>query len=156
MLETSARLLRLLSLLQARRDWTSTELATRLGVTTRTIRNDVDRLRGLGYPVDARPGVAGGYRLGTGAALPPLLLDDEEAVAVAIGLRTAAGGSIAGIEETSVRAGEAAAGASLTAATPGQRVPVVRAADASARPAGGSRRADRDRERVPGPRAAPF
>ena len=104
MLETSARLLRLLSLLQTRRDWTSTELATRLGVTTRTIRNDVERLRGLGYPVDARPGVAGGYRLGTGGALPPLLLDDEEAVAVAIGLRTAANGSIAGIEETSVRA----------------------------------------------------
>ena len=104
MLETSARLLRLLSLLQARRDWTSTELATRLDVTTRTIRNDVDRLRGLGYPVDARPGVAGGYRLGAGAALPPLLLDDEEAVAIAVGLRTAASGSIAGIEETSVRA----------------------------------------------------
>ena len=104
MLETSARLLRLLSLLQARRDWTGTELATRLGVTTRTIRKDVDRLRGLGYQVDARPGVAGGYRLGTGGALPPLLLDDEEAVAVAVGLRTAASGSIAGIEETSVRA----------------------------------------------------
>jgi predicted DNA-binding transcriptional regulator YafY len=104
MLETSARLLRLLSLLQARRDWTSAELATRLGVTTRTIRNDVDRLRRLGYPVDARPGVAGGYRLGSGGALPPLLLDDEEAVAVAIGLRTAASGSIAGIEETSMRA----------------------------------------------------
>jgi predicted DNA-binding transcriptional regulator YafY len=104
MLETSARLLRLLSLLQARRDWTSAELAARLGVTTRTIRNDVERLRGLGYPVDARPGVAGGYRLGIGGALPPLLLDDEEAVAVAIGLRTAASGSIAGIEETSVRA----------------------------------------------------
>jgi predicted DNA-binding transcriptional regulator YafY len=104
MLETSARLLRLLSLLQARRGWTSSELAARLGVTTRTIRNDMGRLRGLGYPVDARPGVAGGYRLGTGGALPPLLLDDEEAVAVAIGLRTAASGSIAGIEETSVRA----------------------------------------------------
>jgi predicted DNA-binding transcriptional regulator YafY len=101
MLETSARLLRLLSLLQARRDWTSAELATRLRVTTRTVRNDVDRLRRLGYPVDARPGVAGGYRLGAGGALPPLLFDDEEAVAVAIGLRTAA---IAGIEETSVRA----------------------------------------------------
>jgi predicted DNA-binding transcriptional regulator YafY len=104
MLETSARLLRLLSLLQTRRDWTSTELAARLGVTTRTIRNDMDRLRGLGYPVDARPGVAGGYRLGTSGALPPLLLDDDEAVAIAIGLRTAASGSIAGIEETSVRA----------------------------------------------------
>jgi predicted DNA-binding transcriptional regulator YafY len=104
MLETSAWLLRLLSLLQARRDWTGTELAARLGVTTRTIRNDMDRLRGLGYPVDARPGVAGGYRLGTGGALPPLLLDDEEAVAVAIGLRAAASGSIVGIEETSIRA----------------------------------------------------
>ncbi len=104
MLETSARLLRLLSLLQARRDWTSTELATRLGVTTRTIRNDVDRLRGLGYPVDARPGVTGGYRLGAGGALPPLLLDDEEAVAVAIGLRAAASGSVAGLEETALRA----------------------------------------------------
>jgi len=102
--ETSARLLRLLSLLQARRDWTGAELADRLGVTTRTIRHDVDRLRGLGYPVDARPGVAGGYRLGSGGALPPLLLDDDEAVAVAVGLRTAASGSVAGIEETSVRA----------------------------------------------------
>jgi predicted DNA-binding transcriptional regulator YafY len=104
MLETSARLLRLLSLLQARRDWTGTELADRLGVTTRTVRNDIERLRGLGYPVDARPGVAGGYRLGAGGALPPLLLDDEEAVAVAIGLRTAASRSISGLEETSVRA----------------------------------------------------
>jgi predicted DNA-binding transcriptional regulator YafY len=101
---TSARLLRLLSLLQARRDWTSAELASRLGVTTRTIRHDMDRLRGLGYPVNARPGVAGGYRLGAGGALPPLLLDDEEAVAVVIGLRTAASGSVAGAEEASVRA----------------------------------------------------
>jgi predicted DNA-binding transcriptional regulator YafY len=104
MLETSARLLRLLSHLQARRDWTGPQLAERLGVTTRTVRNDIERLRSLGYPVDATPGVAGGYRLGTGAALPPLLLDDDEAVAVAIGLRTAAGSAIEGIEETSVRA----------------------------------------------------
>jgi len=104
MLETSARLLRLLSHLQARRDWTGPQLAERLGVTTRTVRNDIERLRSLGYPVDATPGVAGGYRLGTGAALPPLLLDDDEAVAVAIGLRTAAGSTIEGIEETSVRA----------------------------------------------------
>ncbi|MEV0285815.1 YafY family protein [Kribbella sp. NPDC050820] len=104
MLETSARLLLLLSLLQAHQHWTGPELATRLGVTTRTVRNDVERLRSLGYPVEASPGVAGGYRLGAGAALPPLLLDDEEAVAVAVGLRTAAGGSVAGIEETSVRA----------------------------------------------------
>jgi predicted DNA-binding transcriptional regulator YafY len=104
MLETSARLLRLLSLLQARGDWTGTELAERLGVTTRTVRKDVERLRGLGYPVDARQGVAGGYRLGVHGALPPLLLDDDEAVAVAVGLRTAANGSVAGIEEVSVRA----------------------------------------------------
>src|SRR3984885_16003077 len=104
MLETSARLLRLLSLLQSRRDWTGTELAGRLGVGLRTLRRDIDRLRELGYPVDATPGVAGGYRLGVGASLPPLLLDDEEAVAVAISLRTAAAGSVTGIEETSIRA----------------------------------------------------
>jgi predicted DNA-binding transcriptional regulator YafY len=104
MLETSARLLRLLSLLQTPRDWTGPQLAERLGVTTRTIRNDVERLRSLGYPVHASPGVSGGYRLGAGASLPPLLLDDEEAVAVAVGLRTAAGGSVSGIEETSLRA----------------------------------------------------
>lgn len=104
MWETSARLLRLLSLLQARPDWTGPELAERLKVDVRTVRRDIDRLRGLGYPVDATPGVAGGYRLGVGAALPPLLLEDDEAVAVAIGLRAAATGSVAGIEETSVRA----------------------------------------------------
>ncbi|GIJ46631.1 DNA-binding transcriptional regulator [Virgisporangium aliadipatigenens] len=102
MWDTSARLLRLLSLLQGRPDWTSAELAERLGVTTRTVRNDVERLRALGYPVHARPGVAGGYRLGSGGALPPLLLDDDEVVAVAVGLRTAA--SVTGIGETSVRA----------------------------------------------------
>ena len=104
MLETSARLLRLLSILQSRRDWTGPELAARLQVTTRTVRHDVQRLRRLGYPVDATTGAAGGYRLGTGAGVPPLLLDDEEAVAVAIGLRAAAGGSVAGVEEASVRA----------------------------------------------------
>lgn len=104
MLETSARLLGLLSLLEARRTWTGPELAERLDVGVRTIRRDIGKLRSLGYPVHADPGVAGGYRLGAGAALPPLLLDDEEAVAVAVGLRTAAGGSVAGIEETSVRA----------------------------------------------------
>jgi predicted DNA-binding transcriptional regulator YafY len=103
MLETSARLLRLLSLLQTNRDWPGTELAERLGVSTRTVRRDIDRLRELGYPVDATRGTAG-YRLGAGAALPPLLLDDEEAVAVAVGLRTAAGGTVTGIEETSLRA----------------------------------------------------
>jgi predicted DNA-binding transcriptional regulator YafY len=103
-LETSARLLRLLSLLQSRRDWRGTELADRLGVGLRTVRRDIDRLRDLGYPVDASPGAAGGYRLGIGAALPPLLLDDEEAVAVAISLHTAATGSVAGLAETSLRA----------------------------------------------------
>ncbi|WP_141311296.1 helix-turn-helix transcriptional regulator [Streptomyces spinoverrucosus] len=104
MLETSARLLRLLSLLQARREWSGAELAERLGVTPRTVRRDVDRLRELGYPVNASPGTGGGYQLGAGAELPPLLLDDDEAVSVAVGLRTAAGQGIEGIGETSVRA----------------------------------------------------
>jgi predicted DNA-binding transcriptional regulator YafY len=104
MLETSARLLRLLSLLQSRRDWRGTELAGRLGVGLRTVRRDIGRLRDLGYPVEATPGAAGGYWLGVGAALPPLLLDDDEAVAVAISLHTAAVSSVAGLEETSLRA----------------------------------------------------
>ncbi|MEU1041543.1 YafY family protein [Streptomyces sp. NPDC005551] len=104
MLETSARLLRLLSLLQAHREWSGADLADRLGVTPRTVRRDVDRLRELGYPVNASPGTGGGYRLGAGAELPPLLLDDDEAVAVAVGLRQAAGQAIEGIGETSVRA----------------------------------------------------
>ncbi|QKV95741.1 YafY family transcriptional regulator [Streptomyces sp. NA02950] len=104
MLETSARLLRLLSLLQAHRDWSGADLADRLGVTPRTVRRDIDRLRELGYPVHSAPGTAGGYQLGAGAQLPPLLLDDDEAVAVAVGLRQAAGGGVEGIEETSVRA----------------------------------------------------
>lgn len=90
MLETSARLLELLSLLQVRPDWTSDELADRLEVSTRTVRADIGRLRSLGYPVDARPGVAGGYRLAAGTAMPPLLLDDDEAVAVAVGLAAVA------------------------------------------------------------------
>jgi predicted DNA-binding transcriptional regulator YafY len=102
MSDTPARLLALLSLLQSRPLWNGTELAGRLGVTTRTIRNDVDRLRGLDYPVEATRGSAGGYRLGAGAKLPPLLLDDEEAVAVAIGLR--AGRGISGLEASSARA----------------------------------------------------
>ena len=104
MLDTSARLLRLLSLLQANPSSTGPELAERLNVTTRTVRNDVERLRRLGYPVHASPGAAGGYRLGAGAQLPPLLLDDDEAVAVAVGLRTVAGRGVSGTEETSVRA----------------------------------------------------
>src|SRR5215217_3332517 len=104
MLETSARLLRLLSLLQTPREWTGTELADRLEVTTRTVRNDVERLRALGYPVHGTRGSVGGYRLGAGANVPPLLLDDEEAIAVAVGLRTATAGAIEGIEETALRA----------------------------------------------------
>lgn len=104
MLETSARLLSLLSLLQGRRDWSGAELADRLAVGPRTVRRDIDRLRRLGYPVQATPGVSGGYRLGAGARLPPLLLDEEEAVAVAVGLRTTASVGVTGIEETSVRA----------------------------------------------------
>ncbi|MGW7312215.1 helix-turn-helix transcriptional regulator [Streptomyces sp. NPDC054865] len=104
MLDTSARLLALLSLLQTPRSWPGSELAERLGVSGRTVRNDIDRLRELGYPVDAARGAAGGYRLGAGAAMPPLLLDDEEAVAVTIALRTAAQGAVPGTEETSLRA----------------------------------------------------
>ncbi len=104
MIETSARLLALLSLLQMRREWTGTELAEQLEVGPRTVRRDIGKLRRLGYPVEAAPGVAGGYRLGAGAELPPLLLDDAEAVAVAVGLRIGASGPITGIEEISVRA----------------------------------------------------
>jgi predicted DNA-binding transcriptional regulator YafY len=103
-LETSARLLRLLSLLQIHLDWTGADLAARLGVTPRTVRRDIARLRELGYPVHAVPGVAGGYRLAAGASLPPLLLDDDEAVAVALSLRSAAIQSVAGVGEASVRA----------------------------------------------------
>ena len=100
----AARLLRLLSLLQTPREWPGSELATRLGVTPRTVRRDVDRLRDLGYPVEASMGVLGGYRLGAGAAMPPLLVDDEEAVAIAVGLRVAARQPVAGIAEASLRA----------------------------------------------------
>lgn len=99
---TSARLLALLGLLQAQADWSGAELAARLGVTDRTVRNDMARLRELGYPVDSVRGRGGRYRLGVGAKLPPLLLDDDEAVAVAVGLQAATG--IAGVEETSTRA----------------------------------------------------
>lgn len=101
---TSSRLLTLLSLLQGRRDWPGTELADRLDVSVRTVRRDVDRLRELGYPVESLTGPAGGYRLRAGSAMPPLLLDDEEAIAIAVGLRTAARASVTGIEETAVRA----------------------------------------------------
>ena len=101
---TSSRLLTLLSLLQGRRDWPGHELAERLEVSGRTVRRDIDRLRELGYPVESLTGPAGGYRLAAGTAMPPLLLDDDEAIAIAVGLRTAARASVTGIEETSVRA----------------------------------------------------
>jgi predicted DNA-binding transcriptional regulator YafY len=104
MTETSSRLLELLSLLQTRREWPGGELADRLEVSRRTIRRDIDRLRNLGYPVESLTGPAGCYRLRAGTAMPPLLLDDDEAIAIAVGLRTAARASVTGIEETAVRA----------------------------------------------------
>jgi predicted DNA-binding transcriptional regulator YafY len=104
MAETTSRVLQLLGLFQSRRVWTGQELADRLNVTTRSVRRDVDRLRDLGYPVHASTGRGGGYQLGAGAALPPLLLDPDEAVAVAVCLRLAAGGSIAGVGESALRA----------------------------------------------------
>jgi len=104
-MESSAgRLLALLSLLQARPHWSATELAERLGITPRTVRRDVTRLRDLGYPVEAEPGPQGGYQLGAGGALPPLLLTDDEAVAVATGLRAATQGSVTGFEEAAISA----------------------------------------------------
>jgi predicted DNA-binding transcriptional regulator YafY len=102
--DPTERALLLLSLLQTHRYWSGEELTERLGVSARTLRRDVDRLRCLGYPVDATPGAGGGYRLATGAHLPPLLLDDDEAVAIAVGLRAAAGASIDGMEDTALRA----------------------------------------------------
>jgi predicted DNA-binding transcriptional regulator YafY len=104
MSDPTSRLLRLLGLLQTHRFWSGDELARRLGVTTRTIRRDVERLRALGYPVAAQLGADGGYQLEAGSLLPPLLLDDEEAVAIAVGLRTAVHGAVAGVEEVSLRA----------------------------------------------------
>ncbi|GAB3242676.1 helix-turn-helix transcriptional regulator [Nocardioides dilutus] len=103
-MNTSARMLRLLSLLQTHRYWPGSELSDRLEVSPRTLRRDIDRLRELGYTVDAVRGVAGGYQLRAGGSLPPLLLEDEEAVAIAVGLQSAASGSIAGMEEPSVQA----------------------------------------------------
>lgn len=103
MSDTTARVLHLLGLLQSRPVWSGPELADRLGVTTRSVRRDVERLRELGYPVQASHGVGGGYQLGAGKALPPLLLDSEEAVAVAVCLRLAAGGTVAGVGEAALR-----------------------------------------------------
>ncbi|MGY1772121.1 helix-turn-helix transcriptional regulator [Blastococcus sp. SYSU D00813] len=104
MADTGNRTLRLLSLMQDRRHWAGMDLAERLGVSLRTLRRDVERLRDLGYPVEATPGVAGGYRLAPGASLPPLVLDDEEAVALTVGLQAAAQAAVAGMAESSVRA----------------------------------------------------
>ncbi|MFF1378606.1 helix-turn-helix transcriptional regulator [Streptomyces sp. NPDC058308] len=102
--DTPARLFQLLSLLQTPREWPGAELSERLGVSRRTVRRDIDRLRDLGYPVRASQGAAGGYRLVAGKAMPPLVLDDEEAVAIAVGLRAGAGHAVEGVEEASVRA----------------------------------------------------
>jgi len=104
MADTGSRTLRLLSLLQTHRHWPGAELAARLGVSVRTLRRDVDRLRELGYPVEAHRGVDGGYQLAPGAVLPPLVVDDEEAVALAVGLLAAAQGAVAGVAEASIRA----------------------------------------------------
>lgn len=103
MANTSSRTLRLLSLLQTHRYWPGSELAERLGVSARTLRRDIDRLRELGYPVEAQRGVDGGYQLAPGASLPPLVVDDEEAVALTVGLQTAAQSSVDGVAESSVR-----------------------------------------------------
>ncbi|ASO18298.1 putative DNA-binding transcriptional regulator YafY [Actinoalloteichus hoggarensis] len=100
---TTERVLRLLALLQRRQSWTAVELAAELGVTDRSVRRDVERLRAVGYPVHAMAGVGGGYRLGAGTRLPPLLLDDEEAIATAVSLRLAAGGTVAGAGEAALR-----------------------------------------------------
>ena len=124
-------MLRLLSLLQTHRYWPGGELADRLEVSARTLRRDVDRLRELGYQVDAVRGVAGGYQLRAGGSLPPLLLEDEEAVAIAVGLRTAAAGAVQGMEESSIQA--------LTK---------VLVADAAAAPAADGRAAVADRARA--------
>ncbi|WP_405058925.1 WYL domain-containing protein [Kribbella sp. NBC_01505] len=103
-MDTATRLLRLLSLLQSRPQWDGAELATRLDITPRTVRRDVARLRSLGYPIDAEAGIGGGYRLGPGGRLPPLLLEDEEAVAVAVGLRAATTATVSGVEEAAASA----------------------------------------------------
>src|SRR3954452_23366974 len=104
MSQTSSRLLELLSLLQGRRDWPGAELADRLEVSGRTIRRDMERLRELGYPVESLTGPAGGYRLRAGGQMPPLLLDDEEAIAIAVGLGTAARAPVTGIDADAARA----------------------------------------------------
>ena len=154
MSETTSRVLQLLGLLQSRRVWTGVELADRLGVTTRSVRRDVERLRDLGYPVHASKGHGGGYQLGAGAALPPLLLDPDEAVAMAVCLRLAAGGSVAGVGESALRALS-----KLDQVMPSRlrsQVSAVPRRDGHADPelvglAGGTRRADDAGPRLPRP-----
>lgn len=131
----SARLLELLSLLQTRPQWNAPELAERLGITERTVRRDVTRLRQLGYPVVADAGRAGGYQLGRGGALPPLLLTDDESVAVAIGLRVAASGGVAGYDEAAVAA--LAKLEQMLPATLRERVLALNAATVLTRPGAG-------------------
>jgi predicted DNA-binding transcriptional regulator YafY len=104
MSRTTGRTLALLGLLQSRREWTGAELRARLEVSDRTLRRDIDDLRALGYGIEASPGVGGGYRLGAGAAVPPLTLSADEAVAIAVGLRAAALGAVTGLENASARA----------------------------------------------------
>jgi predicted DNA-binding transcriptional regulator YafY len=134
MAATSSRTLRLLSLLQSRRHWAGADLADRLEVSVRTLRRDVDRLRELGYPVEAQRGVDGGYALAPGVALPPLVLDDDEAVALAVGLSAAASGAVAGMAETSVRA--LAKVVQVMPARLRRRVEAVRAVTVPAAPSG--------------------
>ncbi|MGP3934294.1 helix-turn-helix transcriptional regulator [Nonomuraea sp. KM88] len=131
---TTERVLTLLGLLQQRQLWTGPELAGRLGVTPRTVRRDVERLRTLGYPVHATQGVGGGYRLGRGQDLPPLLLDDQEAIAIAVSLLAGAGGAVAG-------AGDAALGAlsKLDRVLPARLRHEVRALSGSVESFGGGR-----------------
>src|SRR5699024_7998018 len=104
MADTTVRILQLLALLQSHRYWSGQELADRLGVSLRTLRRDVDRLREVGYPIDAERGVGGGYQMAPGAAMPPLVLDDDEAVALTVGLHLAAQATVSGIAESAVGA----------------------------------------------------
>ncbi len=156
--DPTGRALQLLSLLQTHRFWQGAELADRLEITERTVRRDVDRLRELGYPVDATSGKLGGYRLASGAHLPPLVLDDDEAVAVAVGLRYAAGAAIDGAEETSLRAlTKIEALLPHRLAPPGLGVPCERdGGTPGGRRYGGSRGTQRARRGVPGPRGVRF